>query len=789
MLVTGTYLFARNSGRIQGRITDQQTGKSIESANVILYSLPDSIEVTGSVSDHQGRFSITGISPGLYVLEIRYIGFESLMTTAFSVQEDQPVVDLGILQLTQTALESEEVVVEGQRPAIEYLADRKIIDVAQFRTAESGFAVDILAQIPSVEVDFDGNVSVRGSSNFVVQINGHPTVLDPQDALQQIPASSIKYIEIITNPSAKYGAEGSAGIINIILHENNLTGNTGMVHANAGLHDKYGGNGTYSYSRNQFTLKVGGNYHIRNFSGTQSRERTTTFNNLSSYLNSSGATNRGMEFSGINLGMDYRLTSDDLLSLGLRYGTREFFRTSDMDFTSWNDTSMITEYSDASESKNEQDDYSGMISWLHQFDRDGHELSVDLFYSAHDDNGTSNSRLTDSLGTVTEGKKTRQSGPGTRFRLRTDYTLPLADSKKIEAGYQVEGRESDRTTRQYAYDIASGAYTLQNQYSYGTISQRNEQSLYSIFSDTWNRFSYKVGARGEYTYRNISHPDTSAAFHLDRWEVFPSLHTSYSLNNEQQVMLSYSRRIDRPRDRDLEPFQIWEDAYNIRRGNPEMKPEYIDSWELGFQTPFWSNYLNIEMYYQFRSNVIEHISSVYSKDVTLRVPENVGTSRSMGGEVNYRFSPVSFWDVNISGNLRQYQIEGALNGRPFSRENMHWSARLGNTLQFGRAWQIHLNSRYRSGIITAQGSQQGNFTTDLAVRRNFFDNKLTATLNLRDLFTTTDRESLTETRNFTVKRSSTRESPVVMLSLRLNLGGFSSDEGPVRRGRHFDHHE
>ena len=774
-LIPGQVLSGSDAGVIQGRVIGRESAIPVESANIILLTQGDSSLVSGAVSNQYGRFRLADLTPGHYFLKVRYVGYKTVTIPDLTLQSGQMVRNVGTIELSRTVLESDEVVVEGERPPIEYRADRRIIDVARFKTAESGFAVDILELTTSVEVDFEGNVSLRGSSNFTVQINGRPTVLDPQEALKQIPASMIRYIEVITNPTAKHSAEGGAGIINIIMYEGDLTGSSGTLHATTGLQDKYGANGTYSYSRSQFTLKIGGNYNQRLFSGTRRQERLTRLGSFTSYQNSAGSTIRGMKFRGFNLGAEYQISSRDQLSMEFRLGDRDFLHESDMDFTVWSDTSTRRSHRDLSEMHNKQDFHSGTLSYLHQFNRDGHELSGDLFFSSYGNRRTSTSRLTDATDVSSDGNKTFQSGPGTRIRFKTDYTLPLSGAGRLEIGHQAEITESDRTTGRYEYDNLSKEYLLQPQYSYGTVSHRNEQSLYSLYSHSWKSLSYTIGLRSEYTYRHISHPNTNATFQLDRRDIFPSIHASYALNR-QQVMLSFSRRIDRPGDRDLEPFQIWEDAYNLRIGNPSLKPEYIDSYEMGFQTPLGTNYLNIELYYRVRHNVIEQISSFHSESVILHTPENTGTSYSYGTEAGYRFSPLSFWEVSASGNLRQYRIEGSIRERQFSREHLNWSGLLRHALKFGHSWQIHIGSRYQSGIVTAQGKRDGHHSTDLALQKSLFDGKLTASLQVRNLFNTADHESVTETEYLTLRTSRTRESPIIMVSLRMNLGGFSSSE-------------
>lgn len=782
VLLGSSVVLGAGKGTIEGTLYDQEANVPVESANIILHSGTDSTAITGTISDENGQFRLTDLALQPYYLVVQYIGYEMLTVPNINLEAGHTTINLGQLKLRQEAIEGEGIVVEGQKPAVQFRADRKIIDASQIATAEGGFAIDLLKYIPSIEVDFDDNVTLRGSSNFIVQINGRPTVLDPQEALQQIPASSIKYIEVITNPSAKYSAEGSAGIINIILVDDNLSGSSAMLRTNAGLNDKYGAHGTYTYSHNQLSFNVGGSYNRHMFSGTRSQQQTTYLGDVTNHLNTSGDTQRGFKGGDGNLGLHYQASDNDLFTVGFRYGNRGFLQNSMMSSTTWSNNTPRLDYTDISKSDNSQTFYSGSFSFDHKFRKEGHEISGDLYYSNNDGNGESLSETTNDQSELTSGKKTAQSGPSYRTRAKIDYTLPLGGQQKIEAGYQVNISGSDELIQQFQYDLLANEYQLQPKYSYGTNSYRNEQSLYSMYSNSWNKLNYILGVRNEYTYRDITHPDTSASFRLNRWEFFPSIHTSYAINNMQEVMLSYSRRIDRPHDRDLEPFQVWEDANNIRTGNPSLKPEYIDSWELGFQTPLGKNYLNLDLYYQNQTNVIEHIRSAYKENVTLTTPVNVGISKSLGTELSYRFNPLSFWELSLSSNLRKYQITGELDGQSFARDNFNWNVRANQSFTIKEAWRLQVSSRYRSSSVTAQGSNGGSFSTDLSLRRDLFGKKLSANLQVRDLFGTSQRESTTTTQNMTVNSTTTRESPMVMLSLRLNLGGFSSSSSDRRGG-------
>jgi len=766
------------TGEITGTVLDSTTREPVEYTNIILYSMRDSSQITGTITNAQGKFRMEDVRVGRFFLEFRFIGYEPKVIADVTLRPDQPTLNLDTILITRKALEGQNVVVEGERPAIEYQIDKKVIDVSQQQTSASGDATDVLENVPSVRVDIEGNVSLRGSENFTVLIDGKPSVLEGSEALRQIPASSIETIEIITNPSAKYDPEGTSGIINVVLKEKKFAGSSGMVDLNAGLDQKYGGDLLYNYKNHNYTITLGANYNRRYFDGMQREERETSYQSSTSFIRSSGESQRHFNGSGFRAALEYDFSPDDRFTIGARYGNRDFGFSSDTDFRRWtsNDTT-VNRYTNTSSFGNQGNYLSMSSTYHHQFDRRGHELSGEAYYSHRNGDGESINELVNPSGTIFNGQRTVETGPASRFRFKLDYVLPLGESRRLEAGYQGQVRESEDGNEQYTYASDTKEYIFQPKYSYTSLSRRNTQSIYSLFSDEIGRFGYKVGVRGEYTYRNIARQDSGAFFNLDRWDYFPSLHTSYSFAGTQQLMASYSRRINRPRGWFLEPFITWEDAYTVRSGNPSLVPEYIDSYELGIQTRLGKSMLTFETYYRATHNKIERVQSVYQEDITLMTIDNVGTDYSLGSEANIRMNLMKQWNLNLMGDIYHYRVEGTINDRHFSRESFNWGGRIHNTFRFGESWQIQFNGMYRSPSVSSQGRREGFFMSNLSLQKSFFEEKLSATLQIRDLFGTRQREFTSEGEDFYTYRFMEMESPVIMLNFQLNLNNYEQQRG------------
>lgn len=781
-------LFAQNrqyggQGRISGAVFDSTSNQPIEYANIVLFSSRDSSQVDGTITDPNGQFELTQVRPGNYFMEVRFIGYKDKRIAAVNINPQQPQVNFGTIYLRRAAINTKGLVVNGTTPAMEYKIDRKVIDVSQQKTSVTGSAIDILENVPSVRVDIEGNVSLRGSESFTVLIDGKPTVLEGSEALQQIPVASIKTIEIITNPSAKYDPEGTSGIINVVLKKEKFAGSSGMFNLSAGWDHKYDGNALYSYKNDNYTVTLNADYGQRYFNGSQIERRSTSRQGTTTYINSGGSSTRGRDGGGLRAALEYNFTPTNQLTLNGRYGNSIWESNSETGFREWTgsnpDPADITHYISNSQRSRDGSFYDLNATFLHQFNQDGHEFTAEFSHDRRDGTGTTLNELRNQTGQITDGSKTKELGPSSDYELRLDYVYPHGKNRKFETGYELESESSDETSQQYRYNTDVNEYQLQDRYSYTTINKQNTQSIYSLYSNEIGRFGYQLGVRGEYTYRDISHPDSASYFKLDRWDYFPSLHTSFSITENNQIMASYSRRINRPRSWFLEPFLTWEDAYNVRQGNPKLIPEYIDSYELGFQTRIGQSVFNFETYYRQTHNKIERVQTVYqaADNVVLHTMDNVGSDYSLGSEFNIRYNLMRFWNLNLMGDLYQYRVVGDFGGQSFDHQSFTWSSRINNTFKLGKSWQIQWDGMYRSPSVSAQGRREGYFRSNLAVGRDFFDKKLTATLQVRDLFDTANWESSSQGPGFSSYSYNDMASPIVMLNLKFNINNYRERRG------------
>ncbi len=777
----------RMGGTVKGIIIDALSGNPIEYSNILLLNANDSSMVNGTITNPNGSFLIEKIRPGKYYLEIKFMGYNN-RKTEIEISRDSRNHDLGELKLEPVVVNLGDVLIEGERSPVSYQVDKKVIDVSQIQTVISGNATDVLENVPSVTVDVEGNVSLRGSSNFTVLVDGRPSILDPQESLQQIPASTINSIEIITNPSAKYDPEGTAGIINVILKQSKDKGIAGITNLNAGLNEKYGGDFLGEYKNSNLRYYLGLDYNKRNMPGTSLKENIYYYDNNTSYSNSNADLNRGRTSYGVRGGTEFILGEADILTFGGRYGFREGARSSNINYTEWSSIDPGEYFYLSNSDRSRSGSYYSINSnYIHKFNSDnGHQLMGELYYSRRNsDEVTLTSDF--SAGLQFGGRKTTEIGPSSQFRGKIDYTLPFNEFNKLEAGYQGEINNSEDENGFYEYNSETNEYEYQPLFSNMNNYNRTEHAFYSMYADKIYDLSIQAGLRTEYTYRLIEVPATNNEFEINRWDFFPSIHTSYNFESGMQLMASYSRRIERPRGWALEPFDTWLDANNVRRGNPDLQPEFIDSYEGGMQTYFGKVSLSTELYYRITHKKIERVRSVFAENVTLTTFENVGIDYSLGGEFLLNFNPLDFWNINLMGNLYQYRVEGFLYNRDFSQTSFNWDTRFNNMFRIGKLTQLQLNLRYSSPTVSSQGEREGYFSTDISVKQELIENTLAATLQVRDVFGTAKYEYTSAGRDFSTYTHATRESPVVVLNLRYTFNNYRPER--ERRGENGDFDE
>jgi outer membrane receptor protein involved in Fe transport len=776
-----------STGTITGRVAEEGTLDPMEYTTIAVYAAADSTLVGGTVSDPEGNFEIKKLPVGEYYIITNYVGYNRKVIEPVFVTPDSRNIDLGLLEMTVNTQSIAEVEVVADRKHVEYRLDKKIVNVSQDINAAGGTAVDVLENTPSVTVDIEGNVSLRGSSSFTVLIDGKPSVLEGSDALQQIPASAIENIEIITNPSAKYDPDGNAGIINVVMKRRVVQGLNGIVNASVGINNKYRFNALLNRDVGNWNFFIGGSYNNNVYLGDLTREQITFSEGQETYFDAVGNFDFKRKGSEIKGGVSYDFTEKSTFTLegsigNYGFGIDRSNRSHEYTIPASEDTYFVSN----SLLDRTGRYYSLNANYTQVFDSKDHKLTAMAFFSQSDGNSVDSQddyntgedyMIEDVLADRTRGIETEDE---IEFRFQLDYVRPIGSASKLELGYQarIDDEFEDYLFQEFDHD--QDDWVDDPLYSSGLDFFRNIQSAYATYGGEWNGFQYQLGLRGEYTYRRIDHEITES-YLINRFDYYPTLHLAREFKNDQQLMVSYSKRVDRPRGYWLDPNISYVDPYTIRVGNPALEPEYIHSVELGYQKGWGMNFLAFEVYYRNTRNLITRVTEYNdSLDLFILRSDNLNNDHSAGAELMVNWKFWNWLTVNGSFTPYYYRIIGEINESPIDRESLNWNTNLNTTFQITPTTRLQTNMAYRSKSATAQGTRNGFYYMNLALRQDFFKRKLSATLQFRDIFGTVKRDFTNTGENFTQHILMQREPRVVTLTLSYKINNYR--DGGDRRG-------
>ncbi len=761
-----------DGGQVRGMVYDQNSKLPIEFATIALFNALDSTLVTGTITDLEGNFNALKVAEGSYYMKVSFMGYEELHYSNLVIDRKNRHLDVGQLFLETSSQFLEEVVISNERNAVEFKIDKKVVSVGEQMTAASLSAVEVLENVPSIRVDVEGNVSLRGSTGFTVLIDGKPTVLDPSDVLRQTPASTIENIEIITNPSARYQPDGTGGIINIITKKNRMLGLQGLFNLKTNTFGEYGGDFLLNYRKGNANLYFGGDYRNSPYPGEVSSERRTTLGDTTTIIKAAGDSESLRGGGGLRMGLDWDISPRNSFSIGIRGGEYKSLSNSQLNYLTYRDP---FDYETRELSLNESGRgalyYNLTGSFLHTFEQKGHELMLQFNQRLRQGDEFSENLLLNENGSVNQGTRTTEKGPSNEVEVKLDYVKPIGEKHGLEAGFQLRSGTSEDGTELYIFDLDEQDYILQPEKSNNTLYSRDIYAIYGIFKGETGNMGYQAGLRGEYTNRAITSEEGIEDYTLERYDFFPTLHLSYQLPGENQLMASYSRRIDRPRGYYLEPFITWTDMYNVRQGNPALNPEYIDAMELGFIHSREKSQLSLEAYYRIKQNKVERTREVYEEGILLQTFTNVGTDYSLGLEALYNITLFPWWELNLMGDLYDYRIESEINGTS-SYQSFNWGTRVNNTFSIANRIRVQFDGNYNSATVTTQGEDKGYYSFNAAIRSDFLDKNLSLVLQVRDVFSTMDRVSITQDVDFYNYYSRSTRAPIISLTASYRLNNF-----------------
>ena len=774
-------------GKLTGTIIDVSDNSPMEFTSVALYRSRDSSLITGSISGPDGTFTMTELPYGKFYLIANFMGYDKTYIDDILISPRQKNPDAGKIPLKPSVQQLDEVEIIADQSHVQYKIDRKVINVGQDINAATGTAADVLRNTPSVSVDIDGNVSVRGSENFTVLIDGKPTPLSGNDALQQIPASAIRNIEIITNPSAKYDPDGMAGIINIVSKKNALKGFSGIINAKVGTGDKYSGDFLINYRNDKFSAYMGGSLRDETYRGEMYYLKEFRKGDTIHYDELDGSRNRIRTGKELKAGFDYSFNENSILGFSAEAGSHKFSSGGSQKQRLYDDNLSYNNYLISDNVSSHGGDYYNLnLNYTKKFDDSGHELTSYVSFSNHkgEDSDSqieypANSDFEVDENLVPNRIRTGEVGDEFELRAQIDYTRPIGENGKLEAGYQSRIDDEVENYLFENWDPDLNEWGIIDTLSSSNDFFRNIQALYLTYGNKLGNYQYQFGLRGEYTDRRILNAESDEQLTINRFDFFPTLHLSRSFKNEHQIMASYSRRINRPRGWYLEPFLTYMNSTTLRKGDPSLEPEYMNSFELGYQKAFGPSFIAFEGFYKNTVNKIERIQNVYDIDkrITLLTFDNISKDHSLGGELMVNYSSLKWLTLNASTSLYRYWIEGEVNGNQIDTRSNNWQFRLNSTFNISSKTRLQLMGMYLGPSVTAQGKREAFFFTSAAVRHDFFDRKLSATLQIRDILGTMKHEFTSYGPGFESYVEFTREPRVVMLSLSYKINNYRQKRG------------
>ncbi len=789
-------LLASAQGTVKGKVLDKNSDEPLGFVNVVVTKTGDTKMVKGSITDESGNFSIDDIAPGSYDLTVSFVGYKNLVRR-FSITAAKPTHHFAALYLAEDARQLNEVTVTGQKSIMKLEVDRKSFDVTQDISNAGGSASDVLENIPSVEVDNDGNVSLRGNSSVEVWINGKASGLTSDNRaqiLQQLPAESIERIEVIDNPSAKFSAEGSAGIINIVLKKDRRAGYYGSVQAGA---NTYGGaNGSFNINYNSSIIDAYINLgfrHRENEGGSMSRQE---YLNTNTYQNYDGrSVNMGNNLFS-RAGVTFHATKKDDISLSgmLMTGKRKDWNTTPYHYGTIGaaqDSRLMYRRTFSGGKMNMN--YVEM-NYRHNFS-DTHylDLVVDFNRWGGDNDNIYQDSTTyyDGITPTTYDYLSRPLDMNNRnWEVKLDYENPVSERLKLQAGYQ--GRFSHENTPQESYVDDShwdGRSLVEDQaYFNRFIYDMDLHALYATLNFTWDKFGLMTGLRGEYwkvnteSYTWQQEHDASLRdqpFKKDYFQLFPSLFISYQLTANDQLQLNYTRRLRRPWGGQLNSFRNTSDATVISFGNPELTPEYSNSFSFNYLRTWTEHSLLVSAYYRPTSDVMQRINWQSRTDgMMYSTSQNVARSVSSGLELTAKNKLFRILDLSTTANFYYYKLDGFtydIDGQTVTGEgndNFTWNARMQASLRLPYDISFQATGHYRSRSVISQGYRKSNYGVDLGIRKNFFNKALTLAINCRDLLDSRKWENFTSSDTFTRHQKNWRSGRRFNITLTWNFGNM-----------------
>ncbi|MFN0048220.1 MAG: TonB-dependent receptor domain-containing protein [Cytophagales bacterium] len=803
-------------GKVRGQIIDNQTNTPVEYATVALVNSIDTSNILGALADEKGNFVVDQVAEGEYQLKVSFIGYSNYKTDNIRISKSQPVVNIGQIKLKNTSKLLGDINVTGEREQMQLSIDKKIYEVDKNPVVAGGSASDVLKQIPSVSVDTDGNINVRGTGNITIWVNGKPfaNAGSPQQILDQMPASSIERVELITNPSARYDADGMGGIINIILKKNRADGMNGQVSSGCGTRDAYNESRNNNYDGNKFdnntinkyngnaslNWKVGkwnftSNYGYRYGQRWQShRSERANFGSNTNYQNQRSAAELYSHNHLLNLGAEYSINDKNTIDVRVTGGYTQNVEPERLTYKFQDATKTDTQNRVRNVNKYEYAyNIDANVGYRKTFNTPAKELNVSGSaswannYGNTNFNQISNFPLTPTLNPSTPSLSGTKPNNLNRILIgQIDFIQPFGEKTRFELGAKITYRNFEND---FYFDSVS---TISNQ----TVKDNSKSNIFRYTDDVnavygiWNQlfpkgFSIQAGLRAEQTIRTIEQVTLgTTANPTPIIDLFPTLHILKKLANEQELKASYSRRINRPSPNTLNPFPSYNDPLNLVIGNPYLKPEYINSFELAYSKNWKKHTFLATAYLRQIEGSTQRVRSV---DVLTGVSTveyaNIGYARNSGLELIVKNELWKWWNItsNVNGFFSEINSGNSGNANNINYSNISGNARFTSNFKIWQGADLQVAGYYMFPVAIAQGTFYGMSAVDIGFKKDIIPQKAFITVNITDVFNTRQFNSVQSSSNFEANNFRKRETRVLTVNFTYKFGNESLAKGKASK--------
>ncbi len=760
---------------IMGQILDDATETPVENVIVRLFAVKDSIAVSSNLTDADGKFNVVAKSSGNYYLKANLIGFESKKVTV-KVDGTNTVINLDEIKIKSSSIDLDEVKIEGNY-RLKIDVDKKTYKIDANAVSANGTAGDVLQNIPSVFVNQNGKVTLRGGK-VKIYINGKPSGIlgiSRSQILDYIPASLIESIEVINDPSSKYDADGSSGIINIILKTQKKPGVNGLIMLSAGTHDRY--NASFNFSYNYKKLSLFTSYDIKSIN-IASQETKNRFDQQGIEKH----VNQTRNFFSKTINQNYRFRSEyafnkkNVLSFSFLNSNTIDKDLNNFKYEKLDNMFVLTDlYNRRINEKDNDNSNNYTLNYTKKFKKSQQQLTADLFFSKGKENtvgdiyqqyfnldGTPSSQLPVIANTYNFNNENNLVG-------QIDYDQPLSKKAKMEFGYKIRSKNTKSSYRiDYYYqplDIFITDTNISNDFNYDLLVNAG----YATYRNKLESFSYKLGVRVEQTNIQFDESNDGTQHHQNYTDFFPSIHLLKEFKKNNKLTFRYSRRIDRPAFREINPLQQYNDPFFLNKGNPNLLPEYTNSFDVTHTKSWKQSSISGSLYYRQATGSIQKIVELQSNGVTVTNYQNLNSSKDIGTEITAYFPLYTWWKINSSLNFYRSIIDGSNVGEEYNTDNYSFNGKVNNNFALWKKSLLQVSGNYHSPTYSPLIKNYGQYYVDASFKQDFMNKKLSLSLRCTDILHTQKRDYDLTGSNFSVNSRSTRDSRVIYFGITFRL--------------------